>query len=487
MITDQLEKKHWINMAIRFVTDMGLVCLSFLMALIIRFGPDYWSAGDAYIPGIIFGAFSMAAVIYIAGLYTGRRLPYGHYRRIVLLLAALVVAFVAMIAFFYVTRLSVLGRGVMGIAALLTFSFMWLHHMWLNRPGRFGHERVAMVVGSPEDEIDAFNIVATRRDHSLRLVGIITYEWYVPTRSYRVLGHVKDLVKACREHELDRVICTNRNMTDPRLYRQVSRLRLTGIQVMPEMAVFEEFFQFCPISQISLEWLLHASSSGHYFFITRIKRLFDIVASLIGLFFLGPFALLGAMATKITAPGPALYKQVRLGRFEKPITVYKLRSMRIDAEKDGAQWSSQEGKDPRVTPVGDFIRKYRIDEIPQLINVLKGDMSFVGPRPERPEFTQVLGLHIPLFEERTLVHPGLTGWAQVNYPYGSSIDDARRKLEYDLYYIKHMNLLFDLFIILDTIRIVIMGGATEKAEIKLKPYTLGSPDRAKELDIEMRR
>jgi lipopolysaccharide/colanic/teichoic acid biosynthesis glycosyltransferase len=140
--------------------------------------------------------------------------------------------------------------------------------------------------------------------------------------------------------------------------------------------------------------------------------------------------------------------------------VIKLRSMSLDAEKNGAVWSQT--NDSRVTPIGKILRKYRVDEIPQLINVLRGEMSFVGPRPERPEFMDELAAEIPYFQERLMVQPGITGWAQVNYPYGASIEDARRKLEFDLYYTKNMGVFLDMFILLDTVRICLTGGLAEK-------------------------
>ena len=147
------------------------------------------------------------------------------------------------------------------------------------------------------------------------------------------------------------------------------------------------------------------------------------------------------------------------------------RSMRTDAEKDGVQWSSAKG-DSRVTLIGGFLRRYRIDEIPQLWHVLCGDMSFVGPRPERPEIITQLARDIPYYEERQMVQPGITGWAQVSYPYGATTLDARRKLEYDLYYMKHMSLFLDVFILLDTVRIVLSGGATAMHRVESESATL---------------
>jgi lipopolysaccharide/colanic/teichoic acid biosynthesis glycosyltransferase len=174
---------------------------------------------------------------------------------------------------------------------------------------------------------------------------------------------------------------------------------------------------------------------------------------------------------RLTSQGPIFYRQVRSGRYGKDFEVLKLRTMRVDAEAHGAQWASGR-KDSRLTPVGGLLRTFRIDEIPQLWNILQGDMSFVGPRPERPEFVETLSAEIPFFEERLLVQPGLTGWAQVCYPYGASVDDARRKLEYDLYYMKHMSLMLDLFILLDTVRTVVRGGAQRRGGEALRHIEL---------------
>jgi len=170
-----------------------------------------------------------------------------------------------------------------------------------------------------------------------------------------------------------------------------------------------------------------------------------------------------AVAIKLTSPGPIFYRQNRAGRFGRDFEMLKLRTMHVDSEKNGAQWCGKD--DPRIHPVGRFLRRYRIDEIPQLWHVFCGHMSFVGPRPERPEMIAQLAKEIPFYEERQMVQPGITGWAQVSYPYGASVLDTRRKLEYDLYYMKHMSLFLDVFILLDTIRTVLSGGARE-AEVR---------------------
>ena len=184
------------------------------------------------------------------------------------------------------------------------------------------------------------------------------------------------------------------------------------------------------------------------------KRLFDISASLILLAFTAPIIVLFAILIKLESKGPAFYRQIRVGLFGQTFSILKLRSMRQDAEIDGrAVWASED--DPRITRIGKFIRKVRIDELPQAWSVLRGDMSFVGPRPERPEFVEELETQMRYYAERHMVKPGITGWAQINYPYGASIEDARHKLEYDLYYAKNYTPFLDLLILLQTIRVVL--------------------------------
>ncbi len=185
------------------------------------------------------------------------------------------------------------------------------------------------------------------------------------------------------------------------------------------------------------------------------KRAVDMAASLMLVVFTSPLLLLTALLIKLESNGPVFYKQIRVGRGGQHFSIYKFRSMTVDAEKSGVQWAA--GNDARVTRVGRFIRKTRIDEIPQTFNILKGEMSFVGPRPERPEFTHMLAAEIPHYNDRHLVKPGLTGWAQIRYPYGASVEDARQKLTYDLYYIKHFSFVLDLFIIIRTVKVAVKG------------------------------
>ncbi len=220
--------------------------------------------------------------------------------------------------------------------------------------------------------------------------------------------------------------------------------------------VFERLTGRVPVEHIEDQWLLF--EDGFYLlskeYMRKLKRLMDILVSGIVLLWTAPLMALTALAIRLESPGPIFFRQQRVGSKETLFTVLKFRSMCAHAEQNGAQWA-EEG-DSRVTRVGRWIRLFHIDELPQIWNVFKGDMSFVGPRPERPEFVRELEQSIPYYYIRHAVQPGITGWAQVNYRYGASKEDSMRKLEYDLYYIKNMSLLLDLKIFLRTIGVVLL-------------------------------
>ena len=231
--------------------------------------------------------------------------------------------------------------------------------------------------------------------------------------------------------------------------------KLRGSMVVDIRSFYEHVVQRLPLSQMTDEWLLQTEgfSLNTRGSLRRLKRALDVLISLLLLIPAAPIMLITAIVVRLESPGPVIYTQDRVGLFEKEFTVYKFRSMRADAEKNGAVWAS--AQDARVTRFGKFIRKVRIDELPQIWNILKGDMSFIGPRPERMAFVTKLKETIPYYSLRHTVKPGLTGWAQVCYPYGASEEDARRKLEYDLYYIKNMSILLDINIVFKTVGVVL--------------------------------
>ncbi len=239
--------------------------------------------------------------------------------------------------------------------------------------------------------------------------------------------------------------------------RQLMDLRLQGLPIYRLPDFYESLCYKLPAGLLEDNWFIFSSGfnllpSG---FNTRLKRMNDILMSVLLLLLVLPIMMLTAILIKLDSRGPVFYSQIRTGIGNQPFRVYKFRSMRQDAESQGAQWASQ--SDSRITKIGKFIRLTRIDELPQFWNVLKGDMSLVGPRPERPEFDVKLAEAIPYYDVRYLVKPGVTGWAQVMYPYGASMEDSYEKLAYDLYYIKNYSFWLDIAILFKTIRVVLLG------------------------------
>lgn len=257
------------------------------------------------------------------------------------------------------------------------------------------------------------------------------------------------LAKSRLIHEI--VVQVNSGIFNQQLLAALDR----GVAVSSMDIFTERHFHKIPAALIDTKWFLQIDLKQYHPFYYNFKRLLDISLSLIGGILAAPLLLIAIVGIKLESRGPAFYSQVRVGLFQKEFTIWKLRTMRLNSEIDGPQWAK--ASDPRVTRVGRILRKMRIDEIPQLWNILCGEMALVGPRPERPEFVSKLTQTIPFYRQRHLIKPGLTGWAQICYRYGSSEDDAREKLSYDLYYLKNASLLLDFQICLQTISEVTRG------------------------------
>ena len=266
------------------------------------------------------------------------------------------------------------------------------------------------------------------------------------------------LLEWCIEHRIDEIVVAADERRDGLSLSELLDCKLNGIDVVELLSFFEREQGKLPLDILSPDWLIYSEGFERGTLRDIVKRLFDIVASLAILAITWPFMLLAALAIAIEdgPRAPVFYRQVRTGFLGAPFDVLKFRSMRVDAEKEGvAQWATE--NDPRVTRVGELIRKTRIDELPQILNVLRGDMSFVGPRPERPHFVEQLIESIPYYRERHAVKPGIIGWAQVRYPYGSSLYDSIQKQEFDLYYIKNHTVFLDMLILCQTAEVVLFG------------------------------
>lgn len=266
------------------------------------------------------------------------------------------------------------------------------------------------------------------------------------------IASLSDLV---REQRIDEVVLALQERRNAMPVDDLLKVRTTGVHVTEISTFLERETGRVDLRSVNPSWFILSDgfASGRRVS-AGIKRGFDIVVSGVLLVLAAPLVLAGAILVRLDSPGPAFFRQERVGLFGQVFTIVKLRSMRTGAETDGqAVWAEKD--DPRVTRVGRLIRKIRIDELPQVWMVLKGEMSFVGPRPERPQFVAELASSIPYYAERHVVKPGITGWAQINFPYGASVDDARQKLEYDLYYAKNYTPFLDILILLQTVRVLL--------------------------------
>jgi exopolysaccharide biosynthesis polyprenyl glycosylphosphotransferase len=263
------------------------------------------------------------------------------------------------------------------------------------------------------------------------------------------------LVEAFNRVQPDEIIVMDNDGGVLEILHHCSGILKSGCGIFTYASYFETLLGQVPVEAIDERGVLGWGFKVGSFHTGLAKRPTDLALALIGLIVGAPLMLLCAILVRLTSPGPVIYKQVRVGRYGRNFWIYKFRTMRVDAERDGAVWASE--KDTRVTPIGNFLRKTRFDELPQLFNILRGEMSLVGPRPERPEFVEQLQRHVPHYELRHLVQPGLTGWAQVRFRYGSSIEDAQRKLAYDLYYVRHCGLAFDAAIWMRTLAAMAKG------------------------------
>ncbi|RMF93944.1 MAG: sugar transferase [Candidatus Schekmanbacteria bacterium] len=274
----------------------------------------------------------------------------------------------------------------------------------------------------------------------------------------KVIRTRKALKEIVKEEEVDKIIVSIYKEMHKDLISQLLECRLMGIEIMELPNFYRRLTGKIPLRHFEEQWIVFSEGFENIRkpVLFKIKRLIDIIISIIGLILAAPLILIVMIAIKLDSPGPIFYVQERLGHNEKPFKLYKFRSMVKDAElHSGPVWASK--NDSRISRVGKIIRPMRIDEIPQLINVLKGDMTFIGPRPERPFFVEKLKQQIPYYSLRFAVKPGITGWAQVKYRYGDSVEDALEKLQYDIYYIQNISFVLDIYIILKTIQVVLTG------------------------------
>ena len=411
-----------------------------------------------YLKAAVAGFFCLAA-FYLFDLYDFLVM---HDRRelVLRLIQALGLAWIALAFSFYAFPGLMLGRGISLIALPLALGLMisWrvMIHWFLGHPD-FG-ERI-LIVGSGNLAVEMAREVLNRPDAGYRIVGFVGTDAELLGKSLinpRVIGMTDDLDEIVKRENIDRIIVAMGERRGQLPTSKLLKLSLAGQVTIEEGASFyERITGRVSLNMLRPSWLIFSGRGRQAKLAEFTRTAVHWLVALIGAILSLPIVLVTAVLIKLESRGPVFYKQERVGKNGRTFVLSKFRSMRVDAEQDGPVWASK--GDSRTTRVGKVIRKIRVDEIPQFWNILKGEMSFVGPRPERPHFVSQLAEEIPFYEQRHLIAPGLTGWAQIKYPYGASIEDAREKLQYDLFYIKNQSLVLDAIIMFETIKIILFG------------------------------
>jgi sugar transferase (PEP-CTERM system associated) len=353
------------------------------------------------------------------------------------------------------------GRGVFVLSTIMLACCILLLRTVLNAAWTAAERtQNTLVLGSEALATDVATQLSARDDLGVHIIGFLSpnpdLRGAKVDPGYPVLGTIDEIEQAVQKFGVGRIIVAVENRRGVLPIRQLLRLRFEGLRIEDANDTLAALSGRVSLKTIQPSWFIFSDGFRRSGITMAVKRFSDLVFSILGLIASLPLMAMVALAIMLDSGRPILYRQTRVGLRSRHFDLLKFRSMRTDAEKHGApQWAAED--DPRVTRVGKYLRKFRLDEMPQFVNIIRGEMSFIGPRPERPVFVDQLRKVIPYYDERHFVRPGLTGWAQVQYSYGSSEEDAFRKLEYDLFYLKNMSMSFDFLIVAKTLRIVFTG------------------------------
>jgi sugar transferase (PEP-CTERM system associated) len=435
--------------------DILLIIVSLYLAPVIRFGiilnPAY-----VFEPSDALAVFIYLLIFYIFDFYNLKDLRSSRY--IILFLLAVSVASFLISSIYYIFHVRS-GSQILFISSILIFFSLlgWRYFFdtlfkFSERPGRL------LIIGAGRTGGSFYEMVKMNTDYEV--VGFLDDDekkWGMSLGDSTVIGGTGILTSLVKELRIDKIVIAIRGVIQREVYKRLVEAKFSGVGVYEMPTFYERVAGKIPVLHTNEMWLVYYDMYGVEInlYNAKMKKIIDKTLALIGLAIALPLMCIVALVIKIDSRGPVFYRQQRVGLNEVLFDLIKFRSMKVDAEKSGAVWAQE--NDPRITRVGRIIRLLRIDELPQLWNVFKGELSLAGPRPERPSFVENLTLEIPYYSLRHSVKPGITGWAQINYPYGASKEDALEKLQYDLYYIKNVTFLMDLYILLRTIRTVIFG------------------------------
>jgi sugar transferase (PEP-CTERM system associated) len=443
------------------VLETGLIVGAVALAAWLRLGPDAWlvMVVEHGFYKALFIALTCQTCLYYADLYDPRVIS-ARRELFVRSVQALGATSFLLAAAYYWAPLLVIGRGVFLIAAFIVIAVVigWrLAFEWfVSSVGP--RDRLLLVGTSPGSVELARELHELRGQIGVEIVGFIDPDagrLGMPLLNPGVIGTVEDIPAIVRARHVDRVVVSLSETRGTLPMDKLLEMKLDGVAFTHLASVYEEYTGKIAVENLRPSWFIFSDGFRRSRWLPLIKRGMDLVLAALALVVAAPVMLVVAVAVRLTSRGPVLYHQARVGQHGRVFTVHKFRSMMDDAEaKTGPVWAHRD--DWRITPIGRLLRRARLDELPQLWNVLRGDMSLVGPRPERPEFVRDLSEQIPYYGQRHVVRPGVTGWAQVRYTYGASTEDALMKLQYDLFYIKNISLSLDLFIIFSTIKTVLL-------------------------------
>jgi sugar transferase (PEP-CTERM system associated) len=456
-----------LRLALMLFFDVLLAVTALYSAVTLRLGCDVlrqqWLEGKALGISLIF----VAATLFSSYLMEVYAVAGGSRKREIFMtcLEGGCAGFFLLAVVYYLDPAVMLGRGVLFISIALFWLYQSLWHVVLNSGTKRRLSQRVLILGTGPLACQLGELVAA--DSPFTLAGFLecaTDQQAVPdefaaraaSASAPLVEMQGDLLTTARRENADLIVVALSERRGVLPLQEMMQCKLNGVEVLDAPSFYEIVKGKLMLEHMTPSLIIFSAGFHRTALVNVSKRLIDIVLSLAGLLLSAPFLPLVALVIRLESPGPIFFKQLRVGSGEKPFLLYKLRSMGQDAERhSGAVWAAK--NDPRVTRVGRILRNSRIDEIPQLYNVLKGEMSFIGPRPERPEFVEKLKQEIGYYSKRHSIKPGLTGWAQVRYPYGATAEDAVEKLRYDLYYIKNLSIFLDSQILFETVKVVLFG------------------------------
>jgi len=436
--------------------DVLLIIASFYLSALIRWGV-FVGIASSFRGALILSFFVYILTFYLSDLYnTENKLRSESY--LIRFTTAVIIASSLIAAIFYVLPSWKYGRGIFLLNGSIIFIFSLSWRFLFDKFFKYKRKPAKLLIlGAGHSGITLYKTLINNKD--FEFVGFLdddAEKWGTIFES-TVIGGTSLLPSLIKDKKIDKVIVSITHEISPELIKHIVNAKFSGVEIYDMLTFYANNTGKVPVLHMSDKWLGDANIYGvkKNLYNIKIKRVLDEIIAVIGIVLSIPIILVTAILIKLDSKGPVFYRQERVGKDGKVFTLLKFRSMKANAEADGAVWAKQ--NDTRVTRVGKIIRLLRIDELPQMWNVIKGEMSFSGPRPERPEFVEILTENIPYYSLRHAVRPGITGWAQVNYRYGASQEDAFEKLQYDIFYIKNVSFILDIIILISTIRVVLFG------------------------------